>query len=448
MTQFTRRRFLQNTGKLATAAGIVSIPAVQALAEPFGIEKKQVGAADKIRVGLIGCNNMGWANLKEHVALPEVEAIALCDVDDTVLNKKAAELEALVGKKPALYKDFRKLLENKDIDAVIIGTPDHWHCLNAVYAMQAGKDVYVEKPLANSIEECNLMLAAARRYNRVVQVGQWQRSGPHWQSAMDFVRSGKLGKIGHVKNWLYYSAFKEPKPVADTAPPPGVDYSMWLGPAKKQAFNANRFHGKWRYFWDYGGGIMTDWGVHLLDMALDGMKASYPKSVMSTGGKFSFPGSAMETPDTQFTTYEFDDYAVSWEHVTGSTPGLYGNNYCGVAFVGSNGTLVVDREKWRLFPEAANGEYLVPALPEQKGSNRDLALHVKNFIDCIKTRNKTACDIETARNVAVNAQLGNIALRTGRKLYWNNETNKFTNDKEADQFIRPVYQGPWQLPTV
>lgn len=438
----SRRRFLQNAGKL-TAAAIGTLPITEVIASE---NKKRISAADKLRVGLIGCNSMGWADLKEHVALPEVECIALCDVDESVLNKRAGELETATGKRATLYKDFRKLLENKDIDAVIIGTPDHWHCLMAVYAMQAGKDVYVEKPLANSIEECNVMVAAAKRYSRVVQVGQWQRSGPHWQSAMDYVRSGKLGKISHVKNWLYYSGFKGLAPEPDTAPLPGVDYEMWLGPAPKQAFNKNRYHGTWRYFWDYGGGIMTDWGVHLLDMAFNGMGSVTPKSVMSTGGKYSFPQSAMQTPDNQFSTYDFGDYAVTWDHVTGSTLGLYGNNYCGVAFVGKNGTLVVDREKWRLFPESDNGQYLVPAMPEQKGTGKDLSLHVKNFVDCIKTRAKPACDIETARNVAVNSQVANIGMRTGRKLFWDNAANAFVNDKEADRFVKPEYCNGWSLP--
>lgn len=447
MKLLSRRTFLEHTGKLAVAAGVSTLPMATVFATSAARSAPSVSASDKIRVGLIGCNNMGWSNLKEHVALPEVDCIALCDIDDAVLNKRAAELKTITGKEAVLYKDFRKLLENKDVDAVIIATPDHWHCLNTVYALQTGKDVYVEKPLANSIEECNVMVAAAKKYGRVVQVGQWQRSGPHWQSAIDYVRSGKLGKISNVKNWLYYNAFKELKPERDTPAPAGVDYEMWLGPAKKQSFNVNRFHGKWRYFWDYGGGIMTDWGVHLLDIAFAGTQSAYPKSVMSTGGKFSFPNSAMQTPDTQFTTYEFEDYVVSWEHVTGSTPGLYGNNYCGVAFVGNNGTLVVDREKWRLFPETVNRQDLLPAVPEQKGSGRDLALHVKNFIECIKTRVKTACDVETARNVAVNAQLGNIAMKTGRKLYWDNAANTF-NDKEANQYIKPAYRGPWMLPKI
>lgn len=340
MANFSRREFLGSSSKLLAGASIASIPLTQPLTATSYLSPNE-----KIGIGLIGCKNMGWANLKEHMALPEVECIALCDIDDTVLQDRAVEVQGMTGKKPLLYKDFRKLLENKDIDAVIIGTPDHWHCLMTIYACEAGKDVYVEKPLASSIEECNLMVAAAKKHKRVVQVGQWQRSAPHWQAAIDYVHSGKLGKISLVKNWLYYNNSKKLAVIPDGAAPAGVDYDMWLGPAPKKPFNKNRFHGSWRYFWDYGGGIMTDWGVHLLDMAFYGMHAKTPKSVIATGGKFAFPDSAMETPDMQMTLYDFGDYAVSWEHGMGVSAGLYGNNYCGVAFIGSNGTLVVDREK-------------------------------------------------------------------------------------------------------
>ncbi len=444
MSHYSRRAFLGDSTRLVAGAGLASS---LSLSQP-ALSKSSISANEKVRIGLIGCKNMGWSNLREHVALPEVECIALCDVDQTILDSRAADLQKMTGQKATLYKDFRKLLENKDIDAVIIGTPDHWHCLNMVYACEAGKDVYVEKPLASSIEECNIMVAAAKKYNRVVQVGQWQRSGPHWKSAIEYVQSGKLGKISLVKNWLYYSNRKETPVVPDGTPPAGVDYDMWLGPAPKRSFNQHRFHGSWRYHWDYGGGLMTDWGVHLLDMAFYGMQAKTPKSIQSSGGKYFFPNGAMETPDMQLTAYDFGDYAISWEHGVGATAGLYGNNYCGVAFIGTKGTLVVDRDKWRLFPETDNGQYIIPAMPEQKSSGKDLAFHVRNFIDCIKSRNKTACDVETARNVAVNSHLGNIALRTGRKVYWDDAKNTFVNDKEANAFIKPTYREPWKLPKV
>jgi predicted dehydrogenase len=443
MSSYSRRDFLGDTSRIVAGAGLTTLPLTAAAAP-----KPSVAASDKIRVGLIGANSMGWANLREHVALPEIECVALCDIDQSVLDRRSAELEKMTGKKPVLYTDFRKLLENKDIDAVIIGTPDHWHCLQTVYACQAGKDVYVEKPMASSIEECNVMVQAAKKHNRVVQVGQWQRSGPHWQSAIEYVHSGKLGTISMVKNWLYYNSRKVIPPLPDEAAPQGVDYDMWLGPAPKKAYNKNRYHGSWRYFWDYGGGIMTDWGVHLIDFALYGMKSGMPKSVVATGGKLAFRDSGMQTPDTQMALYDFGDYAITWEHGMGVSAGLYGNNYCGVAFVGTNGTLVVDRDKWRLFPETDNGQFLIPAVPEQRGGSKDLALHVKNFVDCIKSRNKPACDVETARKVAIVSHLGNIALRTGRKVTYDESTNSFPGDKEATAFIKPAYREPWKFPKV
>jgi predicted dehydrogenase len=440
MSTFSRRKFLGDTSRIIAGAGLVAAPVAQAYSRS--------SANEKVGIGLIGANGMGWANLKEHLANPEVECIAIADVDQSVLDKRAADVAAIRGKKPLLFTDFRKLLENKDIDAVIIGTPDHWHCLNMVYACEAGKDVYVEKPLANSIHECNLMAAAAKRYNRVVQVGQWQRSGPHWQSAIAYIHSGKLGKISSVRNWIYNSGNRELAKIPDGAPPAGVDYNMWLGPAPARQFNKNRYHGSWRSYWDYGGGLMSDWGVHLLDMAFYGMKSVTPKSVVSHGGKYSYPDSDAQTPDNQNTIYGFDGYMITWEHVLGRSPGLYGNNYCGVAFQGTNGTLVVDREKWRLFPESEKGQYLVPAMPEQRGTNQDLALHVKNFLECIKSRGKTNCDVDTARNVAVKAHLGNIAMKTGRELQWDNTKNEFINDKEANEMIKPVYREPWKLPKI
>src|SRR6185312_5768376 len=210
---------------------------------------------------------------------PEVECVALCDVDENVLNKRATEVEKMKGKKPKLYKDYRQVLEDKNVNAVIIGTPDHWHCLMAVNACEAGKDVYVEKPLANSIAEADIMVKAARKHNRVVQVGQQQRSGKHWQEIVGIVQSGKLGTIRKIKTWAYFPYGSASPKVPDSPTPAGGDYDMWRGPAPKHAFNENRFHGSWRFFWEQGGGLLTDWGVHLLDVPLWAMKVTTPKSI-------------------------------------------------------------------------------------------------------------------------------------------------------------------------
>ena len=196
----------------------------------------QTAPSNKVKVALIGCRSMGYGDLNTFLDYPETECVALCDVDDEWLNKRAADVEKKTGKKvPHLYKDWRRVIDNKDVDVVIIGTPDHWHCLPTVWACQAGKDVYVEKPLSNTIEECNLMEKAARKYNRIVQVGQWQRSDPHWQDAMQFVHSGQLGKIRTVRVFSYQGWCPSIPVKPDEAVPAGVDYDMWLGPAPRHS---------------------------------------------------------------------------------------------------------------------------------------------------------------------------------------------------------------------
>lgn len=364
-----------------------------------------------------------------------------------VLNNRAAETEKLTGKKVKhLYKDWRKVIDNKDVDIVIVGTPDHWHCLQAVYACQAGKDVYCEKPLGNSIEECNIMVRAAEKYNRVVQVGQWQRSDPHWQDAMAFVHSGKLGKIRTVRVFSYQGWCPSIPVKPDEPVPAGVDYDMWLGPAPKRPFNRNRFHFTFRWFWDYAGGLMTDWGVHLLDYALFGMNVTAPKSIMASGGKFGYPDDACETPDLLQTIYTFDGFTVMWDHAIGIDDGAYGRNH-GLGFVGENGTLVVDRGGWEVIPEKVNGQARMEAVPLKKAYGEGgLNLHVKNHLECIKSRNRNCnASIEIGAHIAKFSQLGNIAYRTGKKLSWD---GKSFHDSEADAYLCKQYRAPWELPKI
>jgi len=251
--QTSRRDFIRSAS-VTTGASLFSFTPLELLAS----QRKRVSANDKLQLGVIGCKGMGWSDLRSHLQMSEVECVALADVDQSVLDQRAADVQTARGNRPQLYKDYRKMLENKDIDAVIVGTPDHWHCLALTDSLAAGKHVYCEKPLANSIEECNIMLAAAKRAGKIIQIGQWQRSGSHYEKAIEYVRSGKLGNIRLVKVWAY-QGWMEPVPVKpDSAPPAGVDYDMWLGPAKKRPFNPNRFHFNFRWFWDYAKGLMTD----------------------------------------------------------------------------------------------------------------------------------------------------------------------------------------------
>jgi predicted dehydrogenase len=397
-----RRTFIRNSAMATAALG--TFPTI--LHAGFS-------ANEKVVVGLVGCLGMGFSNLKTFLAQPNVECAALCDVDRNVLEERAAEVEKIQGKKPLLYNDYRKLLENKDIDVVINATPDHWHTLIAIHAMEAGKDLYTEKPLANSIEECNLMVKAQKRYNKVVQVGQWQRSDPHWKAAVDYLHDGKIGRIRSVRSWSYVGWKGSIPVVSNSEPPAGVDYDFWLGPAPKRPFNKNRFHFTFRWYWDYAGGLMADWGVHLLDYALFGMNQYVPKSVMSTGGKYAFPEDAMETPDTMMAVYDFGDFGLLWDHTIGIYGANFGKRGHGVAFVGEWGTLVVDRSGWEVIPETNSNSAKkgYEGVPLQKGTGKGLELHVQNFLECIKTREKPSCDIEIGAHIARFAHLG--TFRTG-----------------------------------
>ncbi len=448
-----RREFVKNSAKIAAGIGILSsIPGSLSCSTGFGPN-------DKIVLGLIGCNGMGFSDLSAHLRIPNIECAALCDVDNNVLNRRATEVEKIMldreakgekitYKKPKIYNDYRKLLEDKEIDAVIIGTPDHWHALIMIAACEAGKDVYCEKPMGNSIEEVARMEQAAKKYKRVVQVGQWQRSDPHFSDAMAFVHSGKLGKIRTVKTWCYQGWLAPPPVIADGPVPDGVDYNMWLGPAPKRPFNKNRFHFQFRWFWDYAGGLMTDWGVHLIDIGLWGMNAGTPVSAMSGGGKYAFPASAAETPDTQQVIYEFGDWCMVWDHAMGIDRGPYNSDH-GIAFIGNNGTLVVDRSHWRVIPEGSGENVKIEAVPRTNGTGQGLALHAQNFLDSMRTRNyNTNASVTIGKEVAKVAHMGNIAMKTGRKIYWDDKKKLFVDDEEATNMVTPEYQNNWELPKV
>ena len=435
----SRRKFLTNTLTVAAGTGLVSTMGFPA----FG---NILGANEKLVAGVIGINGMGMADIQAFLRQPNTECGAICDVDENVLNKRTAEIEKIQGKKPAVYKDFRKLLEDKSLDVIIIGTPDHWHCLPFIYAMQAGKDVYCEKPLSNSIEEINLMQQAVKKYGRVAQIGQWQRSDQHWQDAISFVYAGNLGKIRTVRAWSYQGWMKSVPVVPDEPVPAGVDYDFWLGPASARPFNRNRFHFTFRWFWDYAGGMMTDWGVHILDYALFGMKVSHPKSIMAMGGKYAYPDDACETPDTLQALYEFDGFTLLWDHGIGIDGGYYGRSH-GVGFVGNNGTLVVDRTGWEVIPENDNGKPKMERVELKKGDGKGLNNHMANFIACIKDHSITPnAGIDIGANIARVANLGNIAYKTGRRLYWDGKASAFVNDHEADAYLKAKYRKPWELP--
>lgn len=436
----TRRRFLTTSAALAGGAIGAALPwrvNLHAKTPPY------VAPADRVRVGLIGAKGMGWSDLRSFMKMPEVSVVALCDVDENVVKMRVAEL-AKENIKVKTYGDYRKLLENKDIDVVIIGTPDHWHCLQMTEACAAGKDVYVEKPIGNSIAECEAMIAAQKRYNRAVQVGQWQRSMPHFVDALEYLRSGKIGQIRTVKAWAYQGWMKNIPALPDSAVPAGVNYDMWLGPAEKRPFNENRFHFNFRWFWDYAGGLMTDWGVHLIDYALLGMNNPIPKSIYASGGKYAYPDGGHETPDTLATTYEFDNFTMLWEQAQGISNGNYGRDH-GISYIGNNGTLVLNRGGWEVIPDEKRMEAIT--LQPNKGSGLDA--HTRNFLDAVKSRkfDNLTCPIHAGAHVATVCQMGNISFRTGMPVHWDEHAAKF-KEAEANKYLAAKYHNGYVLPAI
>lgn len=433
-----RKKFIQQS-ILLTGAGLL-VPSLTS----FRKASQKIGANDTLVIGAIGINGMGWSDTKALLNIPGVKLAAICDVDQNVLEKREAEMKAQ-GVRVKTFTDYRKLLEEKEIDAVVIGSPDHWHALMMIHACQAGKHVYVEKPIGNSVGECQAMVAAHEHYGTVVQVGQWQRSQQHFQDAVNYLATGVLGPIRTVKVWCYQGWMRPDPIVPDSAPPKGVDYQHWLGPAPLKPFNSSRFHFHFRWFWDYAGGLMTDWGVHLLDYALLGMKASLPKTIVGLGGKFAYPDLAEETPDTLTTLYEFDQFNLVWDSAMGIDNGSYGRDH-GIAFIGNHGTLILNRGGWEVIEERQSENKV--AKPLVKPSDNGLQKHAQNFVAAIRANDPTKvnCSIQEGAHVATVAQMGNISYRSGEKLYWDATKNRFTDEAINKEYLMNTYHNGYSLP--
>jgi predicted dehydrogenase len=439
MNSINRRHFLKQSS-LATASLPVLLGAATA---PFtrSVRAAEPGANDKLRIALIGSGGMGCGDLECFFGNPEVDCAVICDIDDAQIAKGLEVCAKAKRPKPDTTKDFRRVLERKDVDAVIVATPDHWHALPTVMACQAGKDVYVEKPLALTIAEGAAMVEAARRHNRVVQMGSQWRSSKHIQEAAEFVKSGQLGKVSMVRGWAWLDWQPEIGRPADGQPPAGADYDLWLGPAPLRPFNPNRFHYNFRWFWDYAGGLMTDWGVHLLNMCLMGMGLDWPKNVCSSGGTY-LQNDMRETPDSQIALYEFPTYMLVWEHKSGLGTGLNSRPW-GVSWSGTEGTIFLNDAGYELVIERKHAN-LEPKKVRSSGDARPA--HVRNFLDCVKSRQQPVLDVAIGHHVSTVAHLGNIAYRSGEKIVWDPVAGKITNHPAADQLVGVKYREPWRLP--
>jgi predicted dehydrogenase len=427
MNRLDRRGFLVTSA--AAAAGLAA-----PRAWPDGPDR--ISPAEKVTVALVGCGAMGRADLRDFIRLPEVEVAAVCDVDRRQADAALRDLED--GKRPTesvrQEQDFRRIIDRKDIDAVIIATPDHWHAYVLLAACASGKDVYCEKPLAHNIVEGRAMIEAMRRHKRVVQVGTQERSGKHFRDAVHYVRSGRLGKVCLCRTWVTNRTPSEGcgNP-PDENPPPGVDYDLWLGPAPKRPFNRNRFHREFRWFWDYGNGLCNDAGAHLNDVVLWAMDAPAPISVAAVGGKQEIQDNT-DTPDTLDVYYEYPGFTHVFTVRRGrSLAGFHGKGH-GIEFQGTEGTLTLDRDGWRLTPGS-------PSLTAEKhvGSEPHFA-HVQNFLHCVRNRTEDpASDVESAHRAAVTCHLANISYKIKRRVYWDAQAERCYRgyDPDTKQFLVP-----------
>ena len=435
MSEMERRDFIK--GSAAAAVGLTLAPA------------RVLGANDRIVAGFIGVGRQGQGNMSSFLKAENVVIAAVCDVYEPNLEKAAA----IAGPGAAKIKDFRQVLDNKDINAVVISTPDHWHAYQTVAACQAGKDVYVEKPICVAVEEGRTMVEAARRYERVVQAGTQQRSGVHFEKAVELVRSGRLGKISVVRTWNFGN--QSPEGIGnppDSDPPPGLDWDLWLGPAPKRPFNPNRFgvyegqYSFFRWFWDYAGGMMTDWGIHLMDIVQWAMDVEAPQAVTASGGKL-FLKDNRETPDTLQVTYEYPGWIAIYENRELNANPLLGKGY-GILFHGTEGTLFVDRGGYELIPETRGRGAAAVNRTEpvsEKNSNNHGAAHFANFVECVRSRKRPVCDIEIGHRSTSTCLLGNVAYRSRQRLEWDAKAEKITNAADARKYLSREYRKPWKL---
>jgi predicted dehydrogenase len=443
MRPIDRRRFFHDSAALAAGLSLASAAVPEAQAED-GPDGAKAGPNDVIRLAVIGANGTrgrGREHVSQWVNQKDVRITTICDVDKNVVGPSMKIAAKAYGSEPPFVQDLRKVFDDKNIDAVSIATPNHWHALAAIWAIQAGKDVYVEKPVSHNVSEGRRIVETARKYGKVVQTGTQCRSNPGMQSAIEFLRSGKLGTIYMAKGLCYKQRLsighKENGPV-----PEGLDYDLWTGPAEKKPFNANRLHYNWHWMWNTGNGDLGNQGIHQMDLARWGLgKTEFPKAVTASGGRFGYKDDG-ETPNTLIVAFDFDDSMLEFE-VRGLPTNDEGKAKVGVLFYGTEGVLAMtsytDWQTW-LGPKA-----------EEKGpsgSGGGDQFHFSNFVKAVKARNPKLlnADIEEGHVSSSYCHLGNIAYRLGRKLHINPSSESFVNDSEADAMLTREYRPGFVVP--
>ena len=414
----------------------------------------QAQAADRVyRTALIGSGWWGMNLLREGLDSNRLKCVAMADVSENAREASADEVDGLTNTKPKVYNDYREMLEKEKPEVVIIATPDHWHALTTIAAVKAGAHVLVEKPTGHSIGESRAMLDAARQAGKVVQVGLHRRVGPHHVAAHEFLKSGKVGDIGMVRCFAIGGGGKKETPSPNSAPPKGLDWDMWCGPAPLRPFTSKLHPGAWRNWLDFGNGQLGDWGVHWLDQVMWWTEEKYPRRVFSTGGRPIFGPVVLndkeqtsDAPDSQVAVYEFEGFTATWEHRR------FGDNNTekhkiGTYFYGTKGVLHIGwRDGWTFNPANAKEQMVHGDAQLQEPDGHNLKLLWQDFLNAIDKGTKPACDIEIGHRSTVLPLLGMISLKTGRSLQWDGAREQIIGDAEAGKLLSRTGRGPWQLP--
>jgi predicted dehydrogenase len=391
-------------------------------------------------MGMIGVGVMGTGRLNGFMALEDVEIAAVCDVDSNHREKAAEEVFKMRGQRPETYLDFRRVLERKDIDAVAVVTPDHWHAIPMIQACLAGKDVFVEKPLSYSVEEGVAMVRAAQASKRVTQMGNHiHNDHSNYRRVVELVQSGNLGRVSRVHCWKTSPTKGRGSP-PDGDPPPELDYDFWLGPAPKRPYNPLRSHRTFRHFWDYSGGTFIDFWCHITDVAYWALNLKAPRAISASGGRF-FVNDGTETPDVVEAVLDFPEITFVYTFHPNPLPGFEYMGHIGCVFQGTEATLVTN---YRTHEVLVNGEKISdfprpePTIPDSPG-------HLREFVDAIKTRAETTCNVGYGHRLTKGGLLANIAYRTGEKIYWNDRLGTISGSPNAARLLKRTYRQPWGL---